>query len=86
VAHHVARCQAVPDGEAAEDRLGHDSEREQHAEDREIAPERPAEEREQARRGGREADEARQHPVAELDQRVAVRLGDEAPVLVAVGP
>ena len=61
-----------------------DAERQQHADQREVAPERAAAEREQPGRGGDEADEAGQHPVAELDH--GVRLERRRDLAVALRP
>ena len=82
VAHHEAGREVVADGEAAEHRLADDAEREQHAEHREVAAERPPPERERARGDRGQPDEAGDHAVAVLDPRVRLeRRGDAAVAL-----
>ena len=58
----------------------------QHAQDGQVATERHAEEGQQPGGDGREGDEAGEHAVAELDPRVRVELGHQAPVGVALRP
>ena len=60
----------LADGEAPEHGLSHDAEREGHREPGEVAPERTAREREHGDDTAHHADQPRQRPVAELDQRV----------------
>ena len=86
VGHHPARGEAVEHGQPAHHRLAEDAEREQPAEDRQVAPERAARERQHERGDRADADHAGQQPVAELDVGVGAELGREPPVLVAVGP
>ena len=82
VPHHEAGREVVADREAAEHRLADDAEREQHAEHREVAPERPPPERERARGHRGEPDDAGDHAVAVLDPRVRLeRRGDAAVAL-----
>ena len=86
VGHHPPGGEAVEDRQPAHHGLAEDAEREQPAEDRQVAPERAARERQQERRHRADADHAGQQPVAELDVGVGPELGREPPVLVAVGP
>ena len=77
VPHDEAGREVVLDGEAAEDRLADDAERQQQA-DRGPRSRRYGRRRKApSRRRRREADDARQHAVAELDERVGLELGVE---------
>ena len=84
VAHDEAGREVVADREAAEHGLADDAERQQHAEPREVAAERPPPERQRARGDRGEPDEARDQPVAVLDPRV--RLERRRDAAVALGP
>ena len=84
VAHDEAGREVVADREAAEHGLADDAQRQQHADPREVAAERPPPERQRARRDGGEPDEAGDQPVAVLDP--GVRLERRRDAAVALGP
>ena len=86
VPHDPAGSEAVEHGQPTHDGLADDAQREQHAQDCEVAPERHPEEGQQARGDGRQGHEAGEHPIAELDPRVGVEFGDETAVGVALRP
>ncbi len=86
VGHHPARREPVEHGQPAHHGLAEHAGRQQRGEQREVAAERPAREREHEGRDRADPDDAREHPVAELDVGVRSQLRREPPVLVAVGP
>ena len=78
VGHHEAGSEVVAHGEAAEHGLGDDADREQHAEQRQVAPVGTPPEGQRAGGHGDQADDAGQQAVAVLDDRVGVRAGATA--------
>ncbi len=77
VAHDETGLEVVEHGEAAEQDLRDDAERQQHREPHQVAAVGPPAIGAQQRRERREADEAGQQPVAELDHAVRVELAVE---------
>ena len=73
VAHHEAGREVVADGESAEDRLAEHPDRQQDAEDREIAAEGTAPERQHASGEGDQPHQPGDQPVAVLDDRVGLQ-------------
>ena len=79
MAHHEAGREVVADGEAAEHGLADDAERQQHAEPREVAAERPAPPGERARGDRGEADEARRSARLPYSIQACVSSGGATP-------
>ena len=75
--HHEPWRELLVHREASEHGLREHPERQRQRQPREIAPERPAREREHRRDHGHDADEPGHHAIAELDQRV-IRSGGSA--------